>query len=156
MEPPKFQTTSFIFNEVFWNRGISGWIILNIITLILLRFGCQYPFNNLHEKHLTLTWPLNSFFTEISYNKLLRALHEFIEMYFDKGAHKHITTKKGGSKWTSPQNDSFDVFDKNLFQKAVKHLRNNYCDRFHHVMLILMLKEPITVLIVLIFIIKEA
>ena len=142
MEPPKFQTSSFIFNEVFWNRGISGWIILNIITLILLRFGCQYPFNNLHEKHLTLTWPLNSFFTEISYSKLLRALREFIEMYFDKGAHKHITTKKGGSKWTSPQNDSFDVFDKNLFQKAVKHLRNNYCDRFHHVMLILMLKKP--------------
>ena len=131
-------------------------LILNKTLWVLLRFRCQYPFNNLHEKHLTLTWPLTSLFTEISYNKLLRALHEFIEMYFDKGAHKHITTKKGGSKWTSPQNDSFDVFDKNLFQKAVKHLCNNCCDRFHHVMLILMLKEPTTVLIVLIFIIKEA
>ena len=138
MEPPKFQTSTFIFNEVFWNRGISGWIILNI-TLILLHFGCQYPFNNLHEKHLTLTWPLTSLFTEISYNKLLRALHEFIEMYFDEGTHKHINTKKGGSKWTWPQNDFFAVFDKNFFQMTVKHLRNNYCDRFYHVMLVLML-----------------
>ena len=113
-------------------------LILNK-TRVLLRFRCQYPFNNLHEKHLILTWPLTSLFTEISYNKLLRALHEFIEMYFDEGAHKHITTKKGGSKWTSPPNDSFAVFDKNIFQKTVKHLPNSCCDRFHHVMLVLML-----------------
>ena len=79
-------------------------LILNIITLwVLLHFGCQCPFNNLHEKHLTLTWPLNSLFIEISYNKLLRALYEFIEMYFDEGKHKRITTKNNGCKWTSLQ-----------------------------------------------------
>ena len=114
-------------------------LILNKTLWVLLRFRCQYPFNNLHEKHLTLTWSLNSLFTEISYSELLRALHEFIEMYFDEDTHKHINTKKGGSMWTSPQNDFFAVFDKNLFQVTVKHLRNNYCDRFHHVMLVLML-----------------
>ena len=60
-------------------------------------------------------------------------------MYFDEGRRKHINTKKGGSKWTSLQNDFFAVFEKNLFQMTVKHLRNNYCDCFHHVMLVLML-----------------
>ena len=79
-------------------------LILNIITLwVLLHFGCQCPFNNLHEKHLTLTWPPNSLFIEISYNKLLRALYEFIEMYFDEDKHKRITTKNNGCKWTSLQ-----------------------------------------------------
>ena len=115
-------------------------LILNIITLwVLLHFGCQCLFNNLHEKHLTLTWPPNSLFIEISYNKLLRALYEFIEMYFDEGKHKRITTKKEGCKWTSLQNYFFVVLDKNLFQKTAKHLPNNYCHRFHHIMIILML-----------------
>ena len=114
-------------------------LILNIITLwMLLHFGCQYPFNNLHEKHLTLTWPLNSLFIEISYSKLLRALYEFIKMYFDEGKHKHITTKKDGCKWTSLQNYFFVVLEKNLFQKTAKHLPNNYCHCFHHMMIVLM------------------
>ena len=114
-------------------------LTINIFTLwVLLFIGCQKPLTDLHNKHLILTWCLNSLFILISYNKLLRTLHEFIEMYFDEGTHKHIIAKKDGSKWTSPQNDSFVVFDKHLFQKAVKHLRNNYCDRFHHIVIVLM------------------
>ena len=81
---------------------------------------------------------------------------EFIEMYFDDGTHKHIATKKTGSKWTLPQNDFFAVFDKNHFKKTVKYLPNNYCDRFHLMMIVVMLEESTKILTVFTFITKEA
>ena len=94
-------------------------LIINILALwVLLLFERQYPVNDLHKKNLTVTWPLNSLLIQISFNKLLRALHEFIEVSFDEGTHKHIIAKKGGSNWTSQQNDPFVVFDKKSLSKG--------------------------------------